>query len=129
MVMSWDLEDWLTAAGDQVIHKAAASGSETLTPMEQLIYEIWVFDTETRNGGVSQYFGNRGMARWQNMRAVSECWNMPRLKQFLDKVDLLINEGADPYAVALATSPPIENIYWSYQTGIVDELRSLVLGC
>ena len=53
MAMPWDLEDWLTEIGDRVVRKMAASGPETLTPQERLIYEVWIFDTETRNCGVS----------------------------------------------------------------------------
>ena len=47
----------------------------------------------------------------------------------MDEVDELLSEGSNPEAVALAASPPIEEIYSSsLQAGIVDELRTLVLG-
>lgn len=129
MSMPWDLEDWLTETGDCVVRKIAVSGPGSLTPKEQLIYEVWVFDTETRNGGVSQYFGNRGIARWKSMRAASQGLAMPRLNQFMDEVDKLIGRESDPYDVALTAKPPIEEVYWSsHQTGIVEELRNLVLG-
>ncbi|WP_020470409.1 DMP19 family protein [Zavarzinella formosa] len=127
MFMPWDLEDWLTEAGGRVVQKMADCGHKTLTPEEQLIYEVWLFDTETRNGGVSQYFGNRGIEQWRSLRTAAESQNLPRLKQFMDEVDLLIGEAADPYAVSLAVSPPIEEVYWrSHQTGIVEELRRMV---
>lgn len=61
MVLPRDLDDWLTEAGDRVVHKMAAGRPEALRPMERLVYEVWLFDTETRNGGASQYFCNRGM--------------------------------------------------------------------
>jgi hypothetical protein len=107
----------------------AAGGSDTLTPEERLIYEVWVFDTETRNGRVSQYFGNRGIARWRNLHAASEGWCLPKLKKFLDIVDRIIGEATDPETVAYRASPPIEETYWfSYQADIVKELRDLLLG-
>ena len=67
-MLSWDLEDWLTEEGDKVVTKEAALGLGSLTSRERLIYEVWLFDTETRNGGVSQYFCNRGIAQWDELK-------------------------------------------------------------
>jgi hypothetical protein len=126
MAMPWDLEDWLTEIGDRVVRKIAVSGLDSLTPKEQLIYEVWAFDTDTRNGGVSHYFGNRGIAQWKSMRAASQPWVVPRLNKFMDDVDKLISQGSDPEVIARRASPPIEEVYWSsHQSGIVEELRGL----
>ena len=129
MAMPWDLEDWLTETGDRIVNKIADSGKETLTAHDCLIYEIWVFDIETRNGGVSQYFGNRGLEQWESLRSASQGFALPSLMQFMQEVDRLCGDTPDPYAVALAASPPLEEAYWrSHQTGIVDELRNLCVG-
>jgi hypothetical protein len=127
MALSWDLEDWLTAAGDRVVNKMAALGPEALDQTEQLVYEVWVFDTETRNGGVSQYFGNRGLVRWDSLRAASQNHPMPNLKKFIAEVDQILEGARDPYATALKVSPPIEERYWlAYQASIVEELRHVL---
>lgn len=52
-VQPYGLESWLTNVGDTIVRKAAASGVESLTTRERLIYELWRFDTEQRNGGVA----------------------------------------------------------------------------
>jgi hypothetical protein len=127
MVLPWDLEDWLTETGDHVVRKMAARGSEPLSPMEQLVYEVWLFDTETRNGGVSQYFGNRGMKGWNQLKSACENFPVPMLKQFIDEVDQALGSDPNPYKVALNTSPPLEERYWDvHQAGIVEELRQVV---
>ena len=98
-----------------------------LGPQERLIYEVWVFETGIRNGGVSQFSGNRGIERWERLRAACEAQAMPTLKQFIGEVDQILVAGVDPYAAALHVSPPIEEWYWSvHQAKIVMELRRLV---
>ncbi|MBA2238296.1 MAG: hypothetical protein H0W24_06300, partial [Lysobacter sp.] len=50
-MLPWDLEDWLTDEGDNVVRKAAAAkGESALNEPERLLYELWLFDTEQRNG-------------------------------------------------------------------------------
>ena len=54
MTLPLDLEDWLTNEGGRVVENRAIFGESALLPEEGLIYEIWLPDTETRNGGLSQ---------------------------------------------------------------------------
>src|SRR5262245_14653917 len=112
MARPWDLEDWLTEAGDRVVHKMAAANPEALNPMEHLVYEVWLFDTETRNGGVSQYFGNRGIESWNRLRSACGNFRMPRLKQFIGEVDRVLASAPDPYIAALNAFPQLEERYW-----------------
>jgi hypothetical protein len=127
MALPRNLEDWLTEVGDHVVNKMATPGAEALSPRERLIYEVWVFDTETRNGGVSQYFGNRGIEQWESLRAACRGHAMPHLKQFMEEVDRVIRGAADPYAAVLKLTSPLEEHYWSsYQGKIVAELRRVV---
>ena len=44
-------ETWIIDAGDEVIGKKAASGMDSLTPRERLIYCLWVADYGMRNAG------------------------------------------------------------------------------
>ena len=44
-------ESWLVDAGDGVIQKRAHSGVGSLSPVERLIYCVWVADYGMRNAG------------------------------------------------------------------------------
>lgn len=46
-----DLEDWLAEAGDAIIRKELEAGLLALSPMEKLIYCVWVADYGMRNAG------------------------------------------------------------------------------
>lgn len=46
-----ELETWIVEAGGDVIEKASARGQEALTPLETLIYCLWVADYGMRNAG------------------------------------------------------------------------------
>jgi hypothetical protein len=46
-----DNETWIIEAGDDVVHKKADHGRSSLTPLEQLIYCLWVADYGMRNAG------------------------------------------------------------------------------
>lgn len=61
-MLSSFLEDWLTDAGDRVVRKLAA-GVGALSSEERLVFEVWLLDTEARNGGLSQYFANHGLGQ------------------------------------------------------------------
>ena len=60
-------ENWLTHEGGRIVRKVAAKGPDPLDERERLVYEVWLFDTEQRNGGVSQYFCNRSLDQWQTL--------------------------------------------------------------
>ena len=44
-------ETWLIEAGDAVIQKKAREGTGSLSPVERLIYCLWVADYGMRNAG------------------------------------------------------------------------------
>jgi hypothetical protein len=44
-------ETWIIEAGDDVIEKKARDGINSLSPMERLIYCLWVADYGMRNAG------------------------------------------------------------------------------
>ena len=96
-MLSWDLEDWLTEEGDRVVRKAAVANSvDALDARDRLLYEIWLFDTEQRNGGVSQYFGNRGLEQWDMLTRLA----MPTLlsfSSFAARVNEVVGRSHDPY--------------------------------
>lgn len=126
METDWDLENWLLEAGEQIEQKLIAG--EVLSPAERLIREFWLFDIQTQNGGVSQFFCNEGLAQWQ---ALKEAWlphKIPSLEPILKEVDRVIFGASDPYLAALDASPNIEEFYDAHQQEVRRELRQLALG-
>lgn len=49
--MNFELETWLLDVGDTIIDKKAKSSYESLRPIEQAIYCMWVVDYAVRNSG------------------------------------------------------------------------------
>jgi len=47
----FDNETWLIEAGDEVIEKKASAGIGSLSPIEHMIYCLWVADYGMRNAG------------------------------------------------------------------------------
>ena len=47
----FELETWIIEVGSSVVEKKSASEGETLTPLETLIYCVWVADYSMRNAG------------------------------------------------------------------------------
>ena len=121
MVLPNDLEDWLTDEGDRVIHKMAAG--ETCSDADLAIYEIWLLDTETRNGGVAQYFGNRGREQWQSLSNVADTRGFIALTKFIDAVESVIANATDPYDAIIDSDVDLDGQYHEIQTAIVTELR------
>ncbi|MHB1557375.1 MAG: DMP19 family protein [Isosphaeraceae bacterium] len=123
LVVDWDLEDWLLCAGESVERKSRVQGDASLTPAERLLGEVWLFDMETRNGGVSQFFGNHGLARWQ---ALCEAWSaedVPSLGPIIAAIGRIIAGSDDPYLATLNASPGIEDLYESHQAEVKTELK------
>ena len=123
MVVDWDLEDWLLDAGERVTRKSQVQGDASLTRAERLLGEVWLFDMETRNGGVSQFFCNHGLARWQ---ALCEAWSaedVPSLGPIIAAIGRIIADSDDPYLATLNVSPGIEDLYESHQAEVKIELR------
>jgi len=92
-----DLEDWLTEVGNQIVEKMASGGEAALTENEKLIHEIWLLDTEARNGGLSQYFANWGLKQWERCHALATTWPVPSFLPFAKGVSDLLTGNTDPY--------------------------------
>ena len=80
-MLSWDLGDWITDAGADVLDKRLADPMG-LTPAESVVYEIWLLDTEARNGGLpysaipTRLTGLRSMEKPSSPMPLSSagCW-------------------------------------------------------
>jgi hypothetical protein len=46
-----ELESWIVEVGGDVVEKEAAHGRAALTPLEKLIFCVWVADYGMRNAG------------------------------------------------------------------------------
>jgi hypothetical protein len=125
-MLPWELEDWLTDEGDKVVRKAAAANSfDALDAGERLLYEVWLFDTEQRNGGVSQYFSNRGRQQWDALSRLAT----PALSSFAAfaaKVDAVLGPSEDPYRAVIDSDVDLDAWYREHQVCLVTELRSAV---
>jgi len=121
MELPLELENWLTEAGDVVVRKRASGG--VLSQREQLLFEIWALDTETRNGGLSQYFANRGLAQWNRCEAAC-AGKLPSFMAFAKRVEAIISGKTDPYQALIECGTEADDLYYEYQTQIVRELQS-----
>lgn len=122
-MLPWDLEDWLTDEGAKVVEKAAAKTVAALNEREHLLYEFWLLDTEQRNGGLSQYFYNRGLARWQTLSALAAA-TMPSFAEFAAKVNDVVVGSGDRCQALVGSSVDIDAWYDSHQVRLVSELRA-----
>ena len=121
-MLPWDLEDWLTEEGDRVVKRRA--GGQTLSARDQLIYEIWLLDTESRNGGLSQYFANRGMSQWKSCVAAASSGSTPSFAGFATEVQSLIGGSGDPYEKLVSMGDAAEETWDRYKESIVRELKA-----
>jgi hypothetical protein len=126
MTLPWDLEDWLTDVGYEVVRKEASQGEAALTAQEKLIHEIWLLDTEARNGGISQYFANRGKKQWEQCTALATAWPLPSFSPFAKRMSDLLKGNADPYEALIEREVEANELYYAYQIPIVTELREAV---
>lgn len=125
-MISDDLEMWLTHEGDKIIRMISSRGIESLNSIERLVYEIWVFDTEWRNGGVSQYFCNRGLNRWNILLEYA----LPTLKSFApveETVRNIIGAAKDPYLAIIESDINIDIFYDNHREQLIEELQLLYI--
>ena len=116
-----DLNQWLTETGGAMVDKHAAG--QTLTPMEQVVYEIWLLDTQVRNGGLSQYFCNCGSEQWRSCTAAASAVGLTSFGPFSEQVSLLIAGARDPYKALIKKGRAGDEVYDTYSNDIVRELR------
>ena len=125
-MLPWDLEDWLTDEGDKVVRKAAAADSrDALDPRERLLFEFWLLDTEQRNGGVLQYFGNRGLEQWDVLSRLAAP-ALPSFVPFAAKVNAVVARSDDPYRAVINSDVDLDAWYREHQVALVTELRLAV---
>lgn len=125
-MLPWNLEDWLTEVGDRVVRKVAAANSvDVLGESERLLYEFWLFDTEQRNGGVSQYFGNRGLKQWDELTRCATP-RLPSFPEFAAIVNEAVGRARDPYQAILNSTIDLDASYGQHQLLLVRELREAV---
>jgi hypothetical protein len=122
MPLSWPLEDWLTETGDRLVRKLAA-GERLISPCEQAVHEVWLLDTEVRNGGLSQYFANEGLEQWRRCLAAVTPDIAPSFGVFSQQVTQLIAGADDPYRVINSLGAVAENLWYAHQEQVVSELR------
>ena len=121
-MLSWDLEDWITDVGADLLDRHFLN-PESLTPIEALVYEIWLLDTEARNGGVSQYFCNHGITQWQS--CVAKAKALRSFQPFVEAVEKIIQASPDPYRAINSSGRDAEDLWFKYQKQVVLELKQL----
>jgi len=123
-MLPWNLEDWITDVGADVVDKRYVD-PHSLTPLEQLIYEIWLLDTEARNGGLSQYFSNHGVSQWAMCLSAAEAGRLKSFSPFAAKVNSLIAGAEDPYLAIRMKGDEAEDLWYLHQAPVVQELQAL----
>jgi hypothetical protein len=99
-------ESWIIDAGDVVIQKKAAAGVGSLSPIERLLYCVWVADYGMRNAG-----------DLEAARALYADFQ-PDAARLAQELGLPLTHSA----FALATAD-LEREYFDRFEGICDELR------
>jgi len=123
-MLTWDLEDWITDVGADLVEKRFANAS-SLTTMESAVYEIWLLDTEARNGGMSQYFCNHGHDQWSACQAAALAVGLSSFRAFADALNAIIGTAQDPYEVVREQGDPAEDLWYSYQSAVVQQLKEI----
>lgn len=122
-IRPWELEDWLTEVGNAVVAKRHDRGPEMLSPSELLLLEFWEFDTQQRNGGVSQYFCNNPIDRWQRLCSLVKP-RSPTFAEFTDLVDAVIEGADDTYEAVIESAVDLDERYLNGWVPIVREIQA-----
>jgi hypothetical protein len=121
---AWELDEWLTNEGDKIVGKAkATNGLDALNARERLIYEVWLLDTERRNGGMSQYFSNRGLGQW-DMLSKAASPSLPSFVPFATVVNQVVGRSTDPYQAVISSKVDLDAHYDEYQVRLLTELKA-----
>ncbi len=113
-----DLEQWLTEAGDRVLHRP-----QPWSPGDQLLHEVWLFDTQARNGGVPQYFGNYP-ERWPTLLERT-AQALPEFEPVAAAVERVIAGADDPFEPALAAEAALDAVWEEHRERVVAALRAV----
>lgn len=117
------LEDWLTKEGNRIIRKITEQDLGSLSDAERLLYEIWLLDTEQRNGGVSQYFCNRGLAQWNSLSRLATA-TLASFASFATHVDKVVGTASDPYQAVTDSEVDLDGWYDKYRFSLIEELKA-----
>lgn len=120
--MPWHLDDWISDAGADVLEKRQSTGSP-LSAVESLVYEVWLLDTEARNGGLSQYFGNHGLEQWRSLVSWVAASSIPSFAPFQARVEQLIEGTGNPSRTIQEQGDEAENLWYGYQPDVIAEVR------
>jgi hypothetical protein len=124
--LGFALTDWLLDAGEGVAKRSQALGSlEALTSIERLLYELWIFDMEQQNGGVSQYFCNRPIQRWNTASRLARPL-LSSFNVFALTLESVVGESADPYESVIGSDVNLDDQYGAIRVPLLLELQSLV---
>lgn len=123
-MLSLVLEDWLTDVGDGIVRKLAA-GNGKLSSAERLVYELWLLDTEARNGGLSQYFANHDLQQWQSCIAVCAGASLQSFVPFAEAVSDIIAGAADSYDAINASERAGDDLWYAHKAQVVGELHAI----
>jgi hypothetical protein len=126
-MLSWDLEDWIADIGE-VIAKQELLAANSLSPLQTLVHEIWLLNLEACNGGLSQYFCNRGLAQWQRCIAASKAAGLVAFLPFESAVSQCIASEPDPYMALVRRGASAENLWYTYQEPVLRQLNELCRG-
>ena len=126
MKVDYDLEDWLLNAGEKAARKEIAGVA--LSPLERLTREFWSFDLQAMNGGVSQYFCNKGLAGWQSFKAAWLPEIVPSLGIIFTEVDRVIVDSTDAFNATLSASEEINCLYYERRLAAWREVQRATLG-
>ena len=123
-MLPWDLEDWITDEGAKIIEKRILSPN-SLTAKEKLLYEVWLLDTEARNGGLSQYFCNHGIEQWHACQTIAKMEGLKSLDIFASLLNEIIHGSSDPYTAIRQKGDDAEDLWFSHQKQVVNELKGI----
>jgi hypothetical protein len=124
--LGFALTGWLLDAGAGVARKGQALGGvEALTPIERLLYELWIFDMEQQNGGVSQYFCNQPIQEWNRVSSLARP-ALPSFNVFASTVESVVGQSVDPYESVVDSSVNLDDLYEDIRVPLLLELQSLV---
>jgi hypothetical protein len=100
-------ESWLINKGDEVIQKKATLGAQALTPMEKLIYCLWVADYGMCNAG--------------DLQTASDVYADFHSEGARLSKQLGLAKTAEAFSF---TKEKLEKVYFERFQSICDELRS-----
>jgi hypothetical protein len=124
--LGFALTDWLLNAGEGVAGRREVLGDlEALTPVERLLYELWIFDLEQHNGGVSQYFCNHPIQQWNTVSRLAQSF-LSSFNAFALTVESVVGESADPYESVIDSDVNLDDRYEAIRIPLLLELQSLV---